>query len=247
MPHGAAPISIVAAALLAELDGDLAAAGALVERAVALTEDLRFRPQLRTWSLDLVRLALAANDEPTARRATTALEALSSMSGVRSVRAAAQAACAMVERDAGGLEEAVAAFAESPRLVATAQATEELGRVHLERANTAEAIDAFRRALAIWEAVGAPHDARRTAGCLRQLGVRTRPIARSGVRVGWDSLSPTEATVAVLIGEGMTNAQIATRLVVSPRTIETHVAHVLAKLGVGARAGVARLVAERSH
>jgi DNA-binding CsgD family transcriptional regulator len=45
----------------------------------------------------------------------------------------------------------------------------------------------------------------------------------------------------------MTNAQIARRLVVSPRTVETHVAHVFAKLEVHTRAGIARLAAERSR
>ena len=51
---------------------------------------------------------------------------------------------------------------------------------------------------------------------------------------------------AMLVGEGMTNAEIASRLVVSPRTVETHVAHVLAKLEVRTRAGIARLAVGRS-
>ncbi len=94
--------------------------------------------------------------------------------------------------------------------------------------------------------LGQIRDARRVAQALAGLGIRTRPLRRSADDLGWDALSPTEATVAALVGEGLTNAQIATRLVVSRRTVETHVGHVLAKLDVPSRAGVARLAAERS-
>ena len=49
-----------------------------------------------------------------------------------------------------------------------------------------------------------------------------------------------EMDVLSLIGQGLTNAQIAERLFLSPRTVETHVAHLLAKMGVSDRAGLAR-------
>lgn len=39
-----------------------------------------------------------------------------------------------------------------------------------------------------------------------------------------------------LVVQGLTNAQIAERLVLSPRTVETHVAHLLAKTGAANRA-----------
>ncbi|HVV11271.1 ATP-binding protein [Amycolatopsis sp.] len=52
-------------------------------------------------------------------------------------------------------------------------------------------------------------------------------------------LTPRERQVAGLIAEGLTNKQIATRLVISQRTAEGHVEHVLAKLGFQSRAQVA--------
>lgn len=246
--YGAPPVSLVASALLAELDGDIEAAHALIERAVALSEDPGMRPQLRTWGLELVRLALVADDQPTAHRMANVLEELSTMSEVPSVRAAALAAGGMVERDARLVEEAVGLFAGSPRLAATARVAEELAAVYRDRGDKKGAVDALRRALTIWESVAATHDVRRTARRLFELGVRTRAGSRSRRHgTGWESLSPTEATVAVLVGEGMTNAEIAARLVVSRRTVETHVAHVLAKLDVSTRSGIARLAAERSR
>ena len=52
--------------------------------------------------------------------------------------------------------------------------------------------------------------------------------------------------MAALVAEGLTNRQIAARLAVSERTVDSHVAHVLAKLGVAARAQVAAWVAREA-
>lgn len=52
--------------------------------------------------------------------------------------------------------------------------------------------------------------------------------------------------MAELIAEGLTNKQIATRLVISQRTVEGHVEHVLAKLSFTSRAQVAAGVATRA-
>lgn len=52
---------------------------------------------------------------------------------------------------------------------------------------------------------------------------------------GWTSLTPTELDVAGLVGEGLTNKQIAARLCVSPRTVQTHLTHIYGKLGVASR------------
>nr|WP_239106218.1 helix-turn-helix transcriptional regulator [Streptomyces rubrogriseus] len=55
-------------------------------------------------------------------------------------------------------------------------------------------------------------------------------------------LTPREREVADLIAEGLTNRQIAERLVISKRTADTHVEHILTKLGVASRVQVAGLV-----
>ncbi|RZK93673.1 MAG: LuxR family transcriptional regulator, partial [Rhodococcus sp. (in: high G+C Gram-positive bacteria)] len=60
-------------------------------------------------------------------------------------------------------------------------------------------------------------------------------------------LTKREREVADLIAEGLTNQAIADRLVISPRTAQGHVEHILAKLGFTSRTQVAAWVVERAH
>ncbi|WAM19677.1 helix-turn-helix transcriptional regulator (plasmid) [Rhodococcus sp. JS3073] len=53
--------------------------------------------------------------------------------------------------------------------------------------------------------------------------------------------------VAALIADGLTNQAIAARLVISPRTAQGHVEHILAKLGFNSRTQVAAWVVDRTH
>ncbi|MDT7798653.1 MAG: hypothetical protein QOI78_2086, partial [Actinomycetota bacterium] len=57
---------------------------------------------------------------------------------------------------------------------------------------------------------------------------------------GWDSLTPTEGKIAALVVEGLSNPQIAARLYLAPRTVGTHVSHILTKLGGSSRIDIAR-------
>ncbi|GII90284.1 ATP-binding protein [Sinosporangium siamense] len=61
----------------------------------------------------------------------------------------------------------------------------------------------------------------------------------------WAPLSPREREVAELVADGLTNRQIAQRLVVARRTVDTHVEHILAKLGYAGRAQIAAWAANR--
>ena len=64
------------------------------------------------------------------------------------------------------------------------------------------------------------------------------PIAPSFVGVG-NSLTPREREVLILLAGGMTDPAIADELFLSVRTVENHVAHILAKIGVHTRTAAA--------
>jgi DNA-binding CsgD family transcriptional regulator len=72
----------------------------------------------------------------------------------------------------------------------------------------------------------------------RGRGERKRPAS------GWESLTPTEQDVVRLVSEGLSNAEVATRLFISPRTVQTHLTHVYAKLDMTSRV---QLVAEAAR
>ncbi len=57
----------------------------------------------------------------------------------------------------------------------------------------------------------------------------------------WGMLTAREREVAVLVADGLTNKDIAARLVVSKRTVDAHLEHILGKLGYGSRVQVAAL------
>jgi DNA-binding CsgD family transcriptional regulator len=63
--------------------------------------------------------------------------------------------------------------------------------------------------------------------------------ARGAVEEPWRPLTAREFEVARLIAEGLTNAEIADRLTIAPKTASSHVEHILAKLGVTRRAEIA--------
>ena len=68
----------------------------------------------------------------------------------------------------------------------------------------------------------------------RGRGARRRPSS------GWASLTPTELDVVRLVSEGLGNKDIAARLFVSHRTVQTHLTHVYTKLGLTSRVQLAQ-------
>jgi predicted ATPase/class 3 adenylate cyclase/DNA-binding CsgD family transcriptional regulator len=74
----------------------------------------------------------------------------------------------------------------------------------------------------------------------RGRGARRRPST------GWESLTPAERDVVRLVGKGLTNKDIAAKLFVSPRTIQAHLTHIYAKMGIATRVELARETLQRS-
>ncbi|HWO92329.1 MAG TPA: LuxR C-terminal-related transcriptional regulator, partial [Methylomirabilota bacterium] len=56
---------------------------------------------------------------------------------------------------------------------------------------------------------------------------------------GWASLTPSELEIARLVGQHLSNPEIAARLFVSRATVKTHLVHVFAKVGVDSRSALA--------
>jgi len=75
---------------------------------------------------------------------------------------------------------------------------------------------------------------------LRGRGERNRPP------IGWLSLTPAEQAVARLVAEGLANKDIALRLRVSPRTVQTHLTHMYGKLGITSRVQLAQQAARHA-
>jgi predicted ATPase/DNA-binding CsgD family transcriptional regulator len=75
------------------------------------------------------------------------------------------------------------------------------------------------------------------------LGEVAAPVRRATERSA-SVLTGREREIAALVAEGLSNRDIASRLVISPRTAETHVEHILTKLGFTSRAQIAAWVVE---
>jgi DNA-binding CsgD family transcriptional regulator len=99
---------------------------------------------------------------------------------------------------------------------------------------------ALRRALDAFEAMGARPAAAIVARALRERGARGVPRGpRPQTRANPAGLTERELEVLGLLGQGLRNAEIAQRLVVSEKTAQHHVSAVLRKLGVRSRAEAA--------
>ena len=183
----------------------------------------------------LVEVQLAQGDVPGAERTASRLDAVansSSLPRIVAMAAFARGRVAAAGDDPGAaqiLGLAISAFAAQHLPLDAARA-----RFALAHAVDAEqqdvAVGEARTALAEFERLGAPREADAAAAFLRQRGV----AGRTGPK-GFELLSRREREVLALVGEGLTNAEIAARLFISTKTAGNHVSNVLSKLNLRSR------------
>ncbi|WP_412540831.1 AAA family ATPase [Longispora sp. K20-0274] len=181
----------------------------------------------------LVRLAMRAGATDKATAVVAMARRLAEQNpSVASLAGAAAHADGLLRGDLAALRIAVRHFQNCPRALARASAVEDLGVAELAAGNESAAAARFEEALGIWVGCGATGDADR----VRERKARLRPDAGPG----WSSLTEAELRVVRLVTEGLTNRETATRLFLSPHTVDSHLRHAFSKLGIKSRVELTR-------
>jgi DNA-binding CsgD family transcriptional regulator len=211
--------------------------------------DPAFAPEMPYRSLLLpllTRLALAAGDPATA---TAAARAAARTAGYEPlpVNTAVAAHCwGLVQADPNPLLAAAACYGSAGRPLNRAQALEDAAVLLAGRRDLPAARRAFADAARLYRALGAAWDLRRATARMRPYGIpRARGQRRARPAQGWGALTPTEMKIAYLVAEGRSNPEIAAELFLSRNTVQTHVSHILAKLGARSRAEIIRQALRR--
>ena len=225
--------------------GDLDLAAAVARRGVSemVGDTLRSAPLLSL----LVEIDVERGDLDAARVAADDLAGRAAVVDLAPVQALADVADGRVRMAGGDPEGARRAFAAGKARLVGEDAPMALGTVRLALAEAlaaegemAAAIDEARAALACFDRLGARAARDRADAQLRSWGDTGRSRPRDAVAaVG--ALTRREREVLDAVARGLTNAQIADDLFISPKTVEHHVGRVLAKLGVRSRAEAAAL------
>jgi DNA-binding NarL/FixJ family response regulator len=112
------------------------------------------------------------------------------------------------------------------------------------RDRVGEARTALNRAIGCYTRLDAAWDIARAEARLRTAGIRRgKSGPRKRPKHGWAALTGTEHKVARLVAEGQSNPEIAARMFLSRRTVESHVSSILGKLGLSSRIELAVSVA----
>jgi DNA-binding CsgD family transcriptional regulator len=175
--------------------------------------------------IDEARALLDAWEEDAARLGRD--WALAEAERCRGLVAAAEGDVALAQRL---LESAVSSHASFGDPFARARALLGLGAVRRRARQKRAAREAIEDALAAFEELGAARWAETARAELGRIGGRRRE----------KGLTPAERRVAALVAEGKTNREVASVLVLGERTVETHLTHIYAKLGVRSRTELAR-------
>jgi DNA-binding CsgD family transcriptional regulator len=194
------------------------------------------------WLPDLVRLAVSAGDTETARAALERCEFEAAREQVPARATAAATRChGLLAGDPGQLRAAADHYGEVGRPVEHGQALEDLAVVLASHGATNAARAAMALAAESYSGLGAEWCLHRAYARLHPYGIRRGVRGRRGrATSGWEALTRTELAIAYLIGDGLSNPEIAAELYLARGTVQCHVSHILTKLGLRSRVEVAR-------
>jgi DNA-binding CsgD family transcriptional regulator len=239
-----APLAL-ARSLDREVAGDLRGALAMLTAgATGNTEELDEIEELVT---DGVRLACEIGDLGTADTLTGHAEALAASSDIPHRQGNTLYCRGQQGHDPARLLQAAQRYSDGTRPLLAAKAMEAAAGEFVAAGDRDQGRAAFIRAMEIYTSLGAATDVARLQARFRAYGIRRGPQSKHRqADSGWDSLTPAEVKVAKLVEEGLSNPEIAAKLLLSRRTVATHVSHILRKLGVHSRIDIAREAALRA-
>jgi len=236
--HHPALAKVVAQLQLAR--GDVAGAIGVLERRLGAVEHdvLVAAPLLGV----LVEAQVAAGAHAAAAASASRLGEIATITRCSVFVAAAAFASGLAgARDpVAALEAAIHGFDSIGLPLPAARARIALARVLAERDEPA-AKELCRRAVAAFDELGARRDLDSAAELRRQLGAGAKLGPRTSA-----TLTRREDEVLALLALGLSNAKIGARLFISPKTVEHHVGHILAKLGLETRAAAAAYAAKHA-
>ncbi|MFF7705628.1 helix-turn-helix transcriptional regulator [Streptomyces lydicus] len=195
---------------------------------------------------DAARLAAETGDVRRLQKLCQALADYGGNDGTANSRAIDLLGTGLLQQDAEMLLESAESFGASGRRLYEAYARERAAIALAEVERMDEARKALNAALASYDQLGAVWDARRAERQLAGAGLRLRRRARSGPLTGWDALTETENVVVKHVAAGCSNPEIASRLFLSPRTVQFHLASIFTKLGIGSRVELAVSASRRA-
>jgi DNA-binding CsgD family transcriptional regulator len=230
---------------------DLEEAGLLPDALAVLTagfaDNTEELEEIEDLLADAVRLAMRIGDIGTAQSLTGHAAALAAESEIPHRQANALYCRGLLDHDASSLLTAAERYDQASRPLLRAQALEAAAGEFIRSGDRGQARAAFTRAVDVYSSLGAVADVARLQADFRAYGIRRGPHAKHRqARSGWDSLTPTETKIAALVEAGLSNPEIAAKLLLSRRTIATHVSHILKKLDVHSRTDIAREAALRT-
>ena len=181
---------------------------------------------------DLVRLAIP-RDREVAEGVLSELKRRSDVAPTIRNKLVFHRSQALLHEDPKALRDVAKTFETAGSLLTEAWTLNDLAELETRRAESGlisseVAEQCIRLAIKRFDALGAPWASAELRAKARRIGVALRPSRTSGNR----DLSEVEELVAGLAAAGLTNRQIGERLFISARTVEAHLTHLFAKLGV---------------